>query len=71
MPTVYVDDGTLECVGTRRSAVAATVTATRVACKGLEEIRMMLSRTKKQSVGDAEADWVGDSGRVGRMERQI
>ena len=48
MPTVYVDDGTLECVGTHKSVVMATIIATRVACEGLEGVGMILSRTKNK-----------------------
>ena len=46
MLTVYVDDGTIECAGTEKTMLETATLATEMACEGLVQGGMRLSRTK-------------------------
>ena len=52
--TLYVDDGTLESVGTVRTVAEALIGATTVICEGLEEGGMVLSMTKNKVVASGK-----------------
>ena len=52
--TVYVDDGTLESVGTERTVTEEAVKATVVACMGLEGCGMVLSRVKNKVIASSK-----------------
>ena len=53
--TVYVDDSTVECVGTQRTVVQAVVGATVLACSELEERGITFSQTKNVVLASRKA----------------